>query len=276
MAPQHVKPPETYPLEASPEELQRLITGASLVAEDVRDACRRVGLRAGDKAIDVGCGPAGALSVLAEVVGPRGVVVGLDAEAAVLEMARAILRQKLANVTLIHADVNETDAKSVCPPGPFDLAYCRLFLMHQADPVATLRKIASFTRPGGHIVARDMLEGPRCDPPLPSLERSWALSTELMRRKGGAPDVSRRYGAICREAGLKLINQRGLFPVQAPQDGLEHLRVLFLAGRRSILEYGLSTADEVDALTESLEKAKMGKVHYFFGPLSIEMIAQVP
>lgn len=97
-----------------------------------------------------------------------------------------------------------------------------------------------------------------------------------MRRKGGAPDVSRRYGAICREAGLKLISQRGLFPVQAPQDGLEHLRVLFLGGRRSILEYRLSTEDEVDALTESLEEAKMGKVHYFFGPLSIEMIAQVP
>jgi SAM-dependent methyltransferase len=40
--------------------------------------------------------------------------------------------------------------------GPFDLAYTRLFLMHQPDPVRTLRQIAGLLRPGGWLVAQEV------------------------------------------------------------------------------------------------------------------------
>lgn len=41
----------------------------------------RAGLGPGMRAIDVGCGQLGALGVLSELVGPNGVVVGLDTNA---------------------------------------------------------------------------------------------------------------------------------------------------------------------------------------------------
>jgi SAM-dependent methyltransferase len=43
---------------------------------------------------------------------------------------------------------------------PFDLAFTRCFLMHQADPVRTLGQIAGLLRPAGWIVAHEPLRSP--------------------------------------------------------------------------------------------------------------------
>jgi SAM-dependent methyltransferase len=42
----------------------------------------------------------------------------------------------------------------------FDLAYAPLFLMHQPDPVRTLSQIARLLRPGGWVVAQEVLRKP--------------------------------------------------------------------------------------------------------------------
>ena len=181
-----------------------------------RPACAP-GFKPGDRAIDVGCGPVGALLVLAELVGPAGAVVGLDASAEALTQARQILdRRGLNSVRLIRADINATDLEAVPPDAPFDVAFCRLVPTHQVEPAATLRRIAALLRPGGRIVAQDILEDPRYpsfDPPVPAVERILALQYEHKRRRGVFPDVARHYRTLCGEAGLGLVSQRGLFTV---------------------------------------------------------------
>jgi hypothetical protein len=57
---------------------QRLQLVSDFLNQLTAEACARAGLRSGARAIDVGCGQLGALPVLAEMVGPSGVVVGLD------------------------------------------------------------------------------------------------------------------------------------------------------------------------------------------------------
>jgi hypothetical protein len=41
------------------------------------------------------------------------------------------------------------------PDGGFDLVYGRLILLHVADPVALLRRMWSWTAPGGHLLVQD-------------------------------------------------------------------------------------------------------------------------
>src|SRR5262245_22198608 len=62
-------------------EVERLVATARLRDPHIRDGLRRTGIRPGDKTIDIGCGPLGALLVLADMVGPTGTVVGLDMDA---------------------------------------------------------------------------------------------------------------------------------------------------------------------------------------------------
>jgi hypothetical protein len=53
--------------------------------------------------------------------------------------------------------------------GSGELKATRLFLMHQPDPVRTLRRIAGLLRPGGWLVAQEPLwTPPRSHPDLPA------------------------------------------------------------------------------------------------------------
>ena len=38
---------------------------------------------------------------------------------------------------------------------PFDLSYCRLFLMHMQEPVTVLEKMLFWTKPGGIVAAQE-------------------------------------------------------------------------------------------------------------------------
>jgi hypothetical protein len=61
-----------YLLDSSDEDLHRLLNIAELSAEPTRAAFRKIGMKPGWRVIDCGCGPLGALAVMAEMVGQRG------------------------------------------------------------------------------------------------------------------------------------------------------------------------------------------------------------
>jgi predicted RNA methylase len=112
--------PVTYALgrdTAEAERLRRQTTELHPLAAELLD---RVGAAEGQSAIDVGCGPRGILELLAERVGPRGRVVGLEVDPVHVAMARELVaEQRLTNVEVIHADARRTGL----PPASFDVAH---------------------------------------------------------------------------------------------------------------------------------------------------------
>ena len=95
-------PPERpYVLGHSPRELDRL----DLQGEFYRDITQRTlvqaGLRPGMHVLDMGCGTGDVSMLCAEMIGPTGVVVGVDREeAAVLSGRARALERRAHNVTL--------------------------------------------------------------------------------------------------------------------------------------------------------------------------------
>src|SRR5947209_2278652 len=131
----------TYLLDYLPVEVDRLLFMAQLLGPEVRATCERAGLTAGGRAVDVGCGPIGSLAALHDVVGPDGVVVGVDANPTALEAAgEAVGRLGLGNVRLVAGDVNTLQLDEIGELASFDLAFSRLTLMHQPDPAATMAR----------------------------------------------------------------------------------------------------------------------------------------
>ena len=80
-------PNGVYALGGGPGESARLQRQADELAADSAYLLDRVGLRPGQAAIDLGCGPRGILDLLAEQVLPAGHVVGLDADPSHTAMA---------------------------------------------------------------------------------------------------------------------------------------------------------------------------------------------
>lgn len=71
-----VDPNAVYALGRSSGESDRLYRQADELRPESEALVERAGLGAGDRAIDVGCGPRGILDLLAERVSPSGLVVG--------------------------------------------------------------------------------------------------------------------------------------------------------------------------------------------------------
>jgi ubiquinone/menaquinone biosynthesis C-methylase UbiE len=106
---------------------------------------RSAGIDAGMRVLDLGC-IAGDVSMLAaELVGPKGSVVGIDRSQEVLNVARKRTHEAgLRQISFVCASVDEFSIDE-----PFDLVIGRYILVHQPEPVTLLRKAARLVRPGG-------------------------------------------------------------------------------------------------------------------------------
>jgi ubiquinone/menaquinone biosynthesis C-methylase UbiE len=103
-----------YVLDSSDEDLQRLLSIAELTAEPTRTAFRKIGMKPGWRVADCGCGPLGALAVMAEMVGPEGQVVGIDFSEPVVQRARSIASTLgLDNVEVRVGDVHDVEGQAL-------------------------------------------------------------------------------------------------------------------------------------------------------------------
>lgn len=137
----------TYVLGHVDTEIQRLILQGRLHHDFTEYALRRAGLRPGMRVLDVGCGPGDVSIIAAGLVGEEGSVVGVDAAADVIGLARA----RAAAQGLETISFQATPIANIAVDEPIDAVIGRLILMHLPDPVAALRHLAALVRPGGLI-----------------------------------------------------------------------------------------------------------------------------
>ena len=125
---------------------------------EIRDAKRRrasvraaLGTVAGDRVLDVGCGPGFYCAELLAEVGPAGSVIGVDGSASMLTLA-ARRCQGAENLEL-----HEADATSLpVPDSSVDRALSVQVLEYLADPGAALAEMHRALRPGGRVVVWDI------------------------------------------------------------------------------------------------------------------------
>jgi SAM-dependent methyltransferase len=127
----------------------------------------RVGVRLGQHAIDLGCGPSGILELLCDRVGPAGRVVGLDLDPDLLALARGFAREHgLANVEIMEGDARRTGF----PASSFDLVHARTLLVNLPDPATVVAEMARLAKPGGWVAGMEPdLPGAVCYPSLPAV-----------------------------------------------------------------------------------------------------------
>lgn len=265
-----------YIFDGTDQDLRRLLSISELTAEIARTAFRRVGFQEGWAAIDCGCGPIGGLAVMAEMAGPAGRVVGVDFNEAAVQRARTVVSAlELGNVEVIAGDLHELDSAAL--GGPFDLAYTRLFLMHQADPVRTLRSIAGLLRPGGWLVAQEALRSPppRSHPHLEALSGYWNLVYEVLDRAGVPAGAVEDLPRSAREAGLEVAGMSGCFLTMDPVPGFEVHAASLAATRERATGLGIS-AGRVDDLVRDIRAAKDGSYEWVSSGFVLDLTLRKP
>jgi len=266
-----------YVLDSSDEDLQRLLSIAELSAEPTRTAFRKIGMKPGWRVIDCGCGPLGALAVMAEMVGPKGRVVGIDFSEPAVQRARSVASTLgLDNVEVRVGDVHDLDGQTL--GGAFDVAYTRLFLVHQRDPAHTMQRIAALLRPGGWIIAHEPLRSPppRSSPPLDALTAYWELLNDMVERLGAPPGSVDALARVARDVGLEVVETSGFFQIVSPEQGFDLHASTIAAAKSRAIESGVGSGAEIDALERALRAARDGGYDWVTTPFFLALTLRNP
>jgi ubiquinone/menaquinone biosynthesis C-methylase UbiE len=249
------EPPATavYALGRDPAESARLQRQSEELRPDSAALLDRTGIRPGQAAIDLGCGPSGIIELLAERVSPGGRVVGLDADPAHVAMARELARQRgLGNVEIVAADAQRTGL----PSGSFDLVHARTLLVTVPRPAAVVAEMVRLARPGGWVAGLEAdAEYSVCYPAHPAWDRLSEIFHASFTRNGADLLIGRRLTELYREAGLEDIGVEARAGVYRARDSRRTVRAdLVRSMRPMILEMGLADERELDELDRTVRE----------------------
>jgi SAM-dependent methyltransferase len=181
----------------------------------------------------------------------------------------------LGNVEVVRGDLHELDAAAL--GGPFDLAYTRLFMVHQADPVRTLRCIAGLLRPGAWLVAQEPLPSPppRSHPHLEALTGYWDLIFEVLDRAGVPAGAIDDLPRSAREAGFEVAGMSGCFLTMDPELGFEMHAASLAAAREQASRLGIAVG-RIDDLVRDIRAAKDGEYEWVSSGFCLDLTLRKP
>ena len=168
---------DDYMLGRSEAETRRLILQNQIYGPSTRRFFQAAGIGAGMNVLDIGSGAGDVSLLVADLVGPRGQVTGVEMNGTIVEAARArVAAAGWTNVRFVVGDIHEVPLDS-----DFDAVVGRWILMYQSDPAAVLRYLAAKLKHGG-IVAfheNDFTYPPTVFPPteLSRQFQRWAIPT---------------------------------------------------------------------------------------------------
>src|SRR5271165_6145657 len=192
--------PDIYLLGRGPGEEERLKRQIADLAPVSDAQLVKIGIRPGERVVDLGCGPGGVLHLLGKRVGPTGSVLGIERSPHFVELARRFA----ADLALTQVEVREGDAYDTgLPRGTFDGAHMRFVLVNVPRPELIVREMVSLVRPGGWVASLEADQEARVhDPPSAEFQRLSEAYFENARSQGIDPFIGRRTHRLFRKAGL--------------------------------------------------------------------------
>jgi ubiquinone/menaquinone biosynthesis C-methylase UbiE len=238
----------TYVLGSDPHELTRLDRQAAWLEPATRLLLQAAGITRGLRVLDLGTGLGHVARFTAELVGPRGSVVGLDRAVHALAVARQ--RAEAAgerHVSFVEGDVGRWRADE-----PFDAVVGRLVLFHLADPVMAVRHQVQNLGAGGLFVAIDFdIGATRAEPPVGLVDGALDWVVRAFSAAGASPTIGARLGPILAQAGLDDVTTFGVQGYLPPHDpsGPALLAGIVRSLAGAITSHGIATAEQLDIAT---------------------------
>jgi ubiquinone/menaquinone biosynthesis C-methylase UbiE len=197
------------------------------------------------RVLDVGSGPGDVSFLVADLVGARGEVVGVDRTPIAIRTANTRKASRsLTNVSFVEGDPTELRFER-----PFDAVVGRYVLMFQPDPAAMLRRLATHLRPGGVLAFHELdWNGARSHPAVPTYDRSCEWIVKTLAQSGADPRMGAKLAAIMKTAGLPAASLHLESLASAAPDSAELATFTADLARTLLPEMrrlGIATAEEV-------------------------------
>jgi SAM-dependent methyltransferase len=221
---------------------------------------------------DLGCGVGLVTAVLAELVGPDGHVVGVDASAAQLAQARDRLPPGGTNVRFVEASATATGL----PPASFDLVYCRFLRLHLPEPDRALREMWALLKPGDILVCEDGdLTSAGSEPPS-ALDAFADLWGRLGPVRGVDYTLGRRLYHMVQAAGFPAPEVTFNQPVVARGESKRFLELSVAEAGPAFVEAGLIAAGELERTLVDMRRLRADEAVLAVMPRMAQVWARKP
>jgi ubiquinone/menaquinone biosynthesis C-methylase UbiE len=243
--------PHGYAIRGGKNGKKRLDVLAGVLLPSTIQLLDRVGLTRGMKCLDVGCGGGHVPILMARIVGPEGCVVGTDADAEILALARE--DAEAARVSSIQ--FQQLDACASLWHEEFDLAHARFLLSHLNEPENCLDAMVQACAPGGTIVIEDTdFAGSFCYPKCAAYDRYNELYQELIQRRGGDANIGSKLAAMLRRAGIHEAELNVIQPAHIRGEGKLMAPITMSRISDALTAEGLATESEVQQILIELDR----------------------
>jgi len=188
---------DTYALGRSAREYARLAHQGERLRPATRRLFAEAGIGRGMQVLDLGSGAGDVSMLLAEMVGPTGKVMGVDADGQVVRYAQGrAAAEGFSNISFVQADFVRHP-----PAGDFDAIVGRVVLMYVPDPTATLARLVQQLRPGGIVAFMEPWFQSGVGPDS-TLKTVVSFVVETLRLSGAIIDLGPRLHRVFTGAGL--------------------------------------------------------------------------
>ncbi len=250
--------PSFYVHGTHPEEQRRL----SLLNDILnRGSLHEMGLRGGERILDLGCGLGQLTRAMAAAAGPGGVVVGIDRSVEQLDEARRLASREGPGAAI---DFREGDVLALELDdeewGGFDVAHTRFVLEHVPRPLEVVRAMVKAVKIGGRVILEDEDHDVlRLWPEPPGVVAMWRAYIESYTARGNDPYVGRKLTALLHEAGAAPLRAAPIwFGVSAGEPLFEvwvqNFHGVMVGAREAILSTGRIDAAALEAALAALRE----------------------
>jgi ubiquinone/menaquinone biosynthesis C-methylase UbiE len=269
--------PDDYILGHSPEEHERLLRQGRMLEPATRRVFHAVGLRPGWTCLDIGCGPGAVMQVMGELTGPSGEVTGIDRDAkAGREAVQRLQAAGTSRYRFVEADMESIDEIA---GAPFDLTFARLALLPARDPVALLRKMYGWTKPGGYIAVHDIHIRTMNLYPKPA---AWAelarVLVETQERSGIDMEFAFKLPVLFVEAGIGVPDGTDMdLPLTSLEPFAAHYQTLGRSLLPRAIALGVTTEARMQSVFREIERALTdGRQYSALWPLMVGVWKRKP
>lgn len=247
-----------YVLGTDTDEAVRLGLQHRLWSAAAHEIWESAGLQPGMTVLDLGCGPGYATLDLAQIVGPRGRVIGVDESPTFLKQLNDQAKaRRLDNVDRVLGDVQKLEEAMPRSDGSIDLAYARWVLCFVPHPEYVIRGLRRLLKPGGRLAVQDYFnyEAMTIAPRNELFTKVIAAVGASWRVHGGDPDIMGRLPAMLAAAGFRIQHLQARQRLARPGSTLWHWPTSFFENYiPRLAEGGFITErerDEFNALWKS-------------------------
>ena len=229
-------------------ELDRLIKQAQFFGDLTAHVLTLAGLKPGMRVLDIGSGAGDVSFLAAKFVGPEGTVIGVDkSPEAIATASKRATNAGLTNVQFLTSDLLEISLEE-----PVDALIGRFVLVYFSDPVALLRHLVRFVKPGGIVAFHEMsMDGATSEPTVELFARTLARLKLAHIRAGIDIRSSLRLSQTFRQAGLPAPHMIQAARVESGPDAMIYEQAAQVT--RTLLPLlertGVATAEEIDIET---------------------------